>query len=212
MTKVYMVRHCQSMANIGRHLAGHIDYEVSDLGARQLDALAERFREIRVDKVYTSPLIRAKKTAQAMARYSQAPVVVEEDLIELDFGDIDGTLMKDHPAEIRDAWLKTPHTFTPPNGEPWSRVGERAFAALQRIVAENDGKTIAIATHGCLLRALNRILLHLREDRLVEVPWSGNTTVHYLQFADAEHWDYILKNDPSHLPEELRGPLEQPWQ
>lgn len=61
MTKIYIVRHCEAMGNIKRLFQGSSDFDITEFGAEQLEYLKIRFKNIPLDKVYTSPLIRAKK-------------------------------------------------------------------------------------------------------------------------------------------------------
>ena len=69
MTEIYVIRHVQAEGNLYRHMQGHWDGDVTSLGRLQRDALAERFRDIPVDAVYSSDLYRARFTATAVTRY-----------------------------------------------------------------------------------------------------------------------------------------------
>lgn len=86
MTSIYLVRHCQAQGNVNRVFQGRIDSEISEEGRRQLDRLAERFRRIPLDAVYTSPLQRARLTAEALNRYHGLPVRTDARFIEIDGG------------------------------------------------------------------------------------------------------------------------------
>ena len=86
MTKIYLFRHCEAEGNHRRVFQGHINTDVTELGAKQLDVLAERFRDIHIDKIYSSPLLRAMKTAEAAARYHDLEVIPYDNLIELNGG------------------------------------------------------------------------------------------------------------------------------
>lgn len=74
LTTIYLVRHCEAMGNINRIFQGHTDEEISDNGRLQLEKLAERFRDIHLDALYSSPLKRAYRTAEAVNRYHQLPI------------------------------------------------------------------------------------------------------------------------------------------
>ena len=69
VTKLYLIRHCEALGNINDTFQGSIDEDITDKGQRQLDKLAERCKNIPFDVIYSSPLIRAVKTAQAADRY-----------------------------------------------------------------------------------------------------------------------------------------------
>ena len=80
MTTIYLVRHCEAYGNINRVFQGHIDSEISDNGRRQLERLTERFRDIPLDAVVSSPLKRAYLTAQAINGGRGLPVETDERL------------------------------------------------------------------------------------------------------------------------------------
>lgn len=61
MVTAYLVRHAEAQGNIEEFFQGHINTDVSEKGAKQLEMLAERFRDISFDAIYSSPLLRAKK-------------------------------------------------------------------------------------------------------------------------------------------------------
>ena len=61
-----MVRHCEALGNVKRLFQGSTDLDISETGEKQLEYLKRRFEEIKLDRVYTSPLIRAYKTALAI--------------------------------------------------------------------------------------------------------------------------------------------------
>ena len=209
MTEIYLVRHCECEANINNFLAGTVDYAVTEKGKGQLDGLAERFRDIKLDAVYASPLARTRATAAAIARYNGAPVSVDARFIEFNFAQYDGTPSKALPSELKKQWFEQPHLLSIPDGDNMQEFGPRAFASLLALAQENKGKTVAVATHGNVLRAINLRLQGLPEDRLIDVEWSGNTAVYRIRFDDDGNWEYLLKNDASHVPDEFAGPLER---
>ena len=69
MTLIYMVRHAEAEGNLYRRAHGQYDSSLTPKGLRQLDALAERFRDTAVDALYSSDLRRTMATAAAVARY-----------------------------------------------------------------------------------------------------------------------------------------------
>lgn len=209
MTEIYLVRHCECEANIHNFLAGTVDYAVTEKGKGQLDGLAERFRKIRLDAVFASPLARTRATAAAIARYNDAPVSDDARFIEFNFAQYDGTCSKDLPDGLKRQWFEQPHLLNIPDGDNMQEFGPRVFASLLALAQENTGKTVAVATHGNVLRAIGLRLQHMPEDRLIDVAWSGNTGVHHVRFDDNGNWEYLLKNDTSHVPLEFAGPLER---
>ena len=109
VTKIYLIRHCQSMGNVQHRFQGRFDAEVSPDGAKQLELLGLRFRNQPIDAIYTSPLQRARATAEAIARYHPELEVKEEPgLIEIDCGDMENLLL----AEVAERFPRWPGTGT----------------------------------------------------------------------------------------------------
>lgn len=205
MTTVYIVRHCEAYGNKARIFQGTTDCDITETGARQLESLAERFRTVPLDKVYTSPLIRAKKTAEAMNRYHAAPLVVEPGIIEIDGGEIEGISWVDFPKTkpvLEYNWSVEPHKFAPRGGESMKELYARVSKTLQRLVEENKGKTVALATHGCVIRNMMCYASGRPVEQLKEVKWADNTGVFLLQYEGDGLPEIKLFNDFSHLPED----------
>ena len=71
VTTVIIVRHCQSMGNTEGRFQGRFDADVTPVGEQQMELLSLRFRNEKLDALYTSPLLRARRTAEAVNRYHQ---------------------------------------------------------------------------------------------------------------------------------------------
>ena len=80
---------------------------------------------------------------------------------------------------------------------------ERIWKAVLEIVNDNCGKTVAVATHGGVIRCLNCRLLFGTIERLKDMEWCENTGVTLLEFDDDMNWALKYMNDRSHVPDEL---------
>lgn len=209
VTRVYWIRHCEAMGNVQRTLQGHVDTDISSLGAKQLSFLAKRFEDISVDAVYSSPLYRAVKTARAVADGKGIDVITHKGLIEMSFGILDGKprdeSFRKYP-ELLQAWNYRPYDFAPPEGEAMKDTYERVWNTLIEIVKESQDKTIAIATHGGVTRCICCRLLYNDVKRLAEVDWTENTGVACIEFDDSLTPTLKFYNDCSHLPKEYINP------
>jgi len=132
---IAFVRHGQTELNRGGRLQGRLDAALSDLGAAQASALGHGFASAPVTRVLSSPLRRARDTAAAIAAAHRLAVVVDERLIELDYGDWDGLALTDVPAESWAAWRTDPD-FAPPNGERLRDVGTRVAAFCSELLGD----------------------------------------------------------------------------
>lgn len=212
MTKVYLVRHCESLSNEMKVAAGHTDFDISERGARQLTYLAERFKDVHLDIIYSSPLQRAYKTALAINQYPQVEVVKDERFIEKFIGELEGKPLTGLSAEEQEVRRLQPHLFCPKGGETPIAAGERGFAALLDVVAQNPGKTVVVSAHGGLLQAMFCLLKKLPWERMVEVKNLDNTCVNLLHFHGNGTWEFIYENDTSHLPADAAAVSMFPWE
>lgn len=106
MTRVILIRHCEAEGNVKRIFQGHTDAEVSENGLKQLDLLALRLRNTKIDVLYSSPLKRAFTTAQAVNRYHDLPILQDNDLMELNGGEWEGVPWQKCPTDTP-KWQKS---------------------------------------------------------------------------------------------------------
>jgi probable phosphoglycerate mutase len=121
---IAFVRHGQTAVNREGRLQGRIDAPLSELGTRQADELGAALASAAVTRVVSSPLQRAQSTAAAIARAHGLTVDVDERLIELDYGEWDGSTFRDIPSVVWASWQQDV-TFAPPGGEALTDVTAR---------------------------------------------------------------------------------------
>ena len=209
-TRLILVRHCQSMGNLTKVFQGQTDFDISPLGEKQLELLALRLRNVPIDTLYASPLIRAWKTAEAINKYHGLPIFPMDALKEIDIGDLAGRapghVFDGHPA-LAENWREHPERCVFPGGESTVDVYERAKAALGKILGESRGKTVTVVSHGFLMRNMVCVLLNKPLDALASVRIGGNTSVS--EFLVSENGVEVVRlDDASHLPDELRDRLD----
>lgn len=219
-TLIYIVRHCEAAGNKERFFQGQMDGGISELGGIQLEYLAERFRIIHIDAVYSSPLFRAMSTARAVNKHHGLDIIPDSRLMEINGGEWEGKRWADlpslYPKEAED-WVKAPHLFCPPGGERMPDVQARMISAVTEIAARHEGQAVAVCSHGCAIRCLTCWAMGFPLDRLREVGWCDNTAVMLLGIDCGEHDgadiipDIIYENDISHLPEEYSTFARQLW-
>ncbi|MBQ9414075.1 MAG: histidine phosphatase family protein [Clostridia bacterium] len=213
MTTIYLVRHCEARGNVDREFHGHFDSDITDNGRAQLKLLAERFRDIPIDGIVSSPLRRARLTAEAINTYHHLPIAFDDRLMELNGGLWERHSWPDLPKlfpESGEAWAKCPHLFEAPGGETMQQVYDRMSEALCDIAAANEGKAIAVASHGCAIRnalcwAKSQDIIHLGD-----TPWCDNTAVTTIAIEDGVP-TLLGFNDASHLDSETSTLEKQTW-
>ncbi len=207
MVKIYIVRHCESMGNVEHRFQGRFDAPVSPRGEQQLELLALRFRNTHLDAIYSSPLSRALRTAQAVNRFHDLPVQVWDSLSELDVGEMENLLLTEIGEKfplVAENWDESPDLCEFPGGETMKQAYDRANGALDQIIAENPGKTVLIATHGGVIRNLDARIRTGDVTGMRGGAVFGNTGVSILEADGRGGLKWTLVNDQSHLPEELR--------
>lgn len=207
-TIVYIVRHCEALGNLSGRFQGQIDHDITETGAKQLVRLAERFENVEIDAVYASPLIRAHKTAKAIADKKGLSITLMDALKELNVGALEDVTYEAFKSDFNDlyyAWVNEPWAFEAPKGEKMTELYERIWGAVLKIVKENSGKTVLVASHGCAIRNIVCRILYNDIKMMNAVKIGVNTAVTKLIFSNEGCTaEYIC--DRSHLsPEELPG-------
>lgn len=159
--KLYLIRHGETDWNIVKRLQGATDIPLNENGEALARETAEGLKEIPFDMVFTSPLKRAYRTAEIVKGNREIPLIVEERIREICFGDYEGLVSKSEGYSIPDPdfkffFTKTDCYKTPPNGEPIESLLERTNEFLEELKKREDlkDKTILVSTHGAAVRAL----------------------------------------------------------
>lgn len=203
MTQIFLVRHGQAEGNLFRRVQGQSDVNLTSEGRAQLPYLTKRFADVPLAAVYTSPLRRAAETAAAIVGERDIPVFTDNRLIEMSFGAWEmrpwGEVNAENP-ELKRAFIHDPDRWSVPGSEPHSAVQARMLAALTDIARANEGKTVAVASHGMAIRAALAGILHAESEHISEkVPLVGNTSVTLLRFEN-DRFAIEYANDTTHLP------------
>jgi len=157
VNRLLLARHGQSVSNAVRCFQGTHDVPLSELGLRQADALAAALERRRVAAVYTSPMIRARGTAERVAERLGLPLAIEDDLRELSLGEWEGCTVDEvcaRPGNPYAQWVRDPVAAPPPGAEPLEAVQARVLGAVARIVAAHrNGGEVLVVAHGGVISA-----------------------------------------------------------
>ena len=148
--KLYITRHGETMRNAEQRVLGRTDDPLSEKGLAQAAVLAENLKDIEFDYIFSSPLTRAKQTAQAVAESKGMEVIVDERLIETNFGDFEGVprYCEEYQAAKRD------HFKRYPNGESYFDMAYRIYDFLFMLKREYADKRILVVSHGGVCRII----------------------------------------------------------
>jgi len=158
-TRLLLLRHGQTQLSVQRRYSGHGDPELTPLGLAQAAGAAARIGRLDgVAAVLTSPLRRARQTAEAVAAATGTPLHVRERLVETDFGAWEGLTFveaRDRDPELHADWLGS-EEVAPPGGESFAAVGRRVEAELADLLQEYPGVTLVLVSHVTPIKMLLR--------------------------------------------------------
>ncbi len=144
-----LVRHGEVAANAHGLLLGRADPPLTETGCRQASALADLLP--RPARIVSSPLTRARQTAQVIAG-DTGVVEVDERWVELDYGDLDGL----PPTALGErAWheFRTDPDFVPAGGESLAALCRRVREACEELAAEAAHSDIVVVSHVSPIKA-----------------------------------------------------------
>ena len=165
----YLIRHGESVSNVEERVQGQADVDLSELGRRQAARVAARSRELVASapgndapwEIWSSPLKRARHTAEMIAAAVGLPLHIEERLCELHAGIFQGHLWADLETQFPEAvaqWRSGDVDYQIPGGESRAQLAARGHEALQSLAARNVSGMIVVAHGGVLTAALGSLL------------------------------------------------------
>lgn len=155
--RIFLLRHGETDWNRERRIMGRRPVPLSERGRAQLLALAPHLGPLGIEKIFTSPLPRARSTAELIAeQLGRVPVLDDEGLTEVHYGAWEGRKFGEliHEPDFHDYWKEPVATPCPGGGESLLDVQERVFAAMARVVEAAAGRPAVVVSHGDPLRVV----------------------------------------------------------
>lgn len=159
---LWALRHCTPDVLKGT-CYGRLDVPLSSAYPRELEEVRRKLGGKQWDKVYCSPLSRCTRLAGDL----NLTYTLEPAILEMDFGQWEGSLWEDIPRKELDAWGENWQTQGPPHGESFQELKTRVERFLERIPQE---KEILLVTHGGVIRCLMHILHNHPVDNIFQIP------------------------------------------
>ncbi|MGH3124245.1 MAG: bifunctional RNase H/acid phosphatase [Streptosporangiaceae bacterium] len=199
-TTTVLLRHGETPLSAERRFAGRGDIPLTETGRLQAKAAAQRLAARGgVQLIVTSPLQRARLTAEAVAAATAAPVQVDDGWVETDFGEWEGLsyaeAMEGWPDEVT-AWMNDT-SVAPPGGESFAAAGRRVLAALDRLLDRSAPGRVVVVSHVTPMKTVLRHALlappaalrrmHLDVACLCEVDWYADGPVVVRSLNDTGH-------------------------
>lgn len=181
MTRLILIRHGYSCGNKEKRFSGQLDLPLDAEGYEQA-ALASQYilENYPVNAIYSSDLCRAVDTVKPIADALNLPIHTYKELREINEGIWQGMRQEDVKQQFPEEYA-----FYKANlglmqfidGECYATMLERLMPAVEKIIAENDGKTVVIGTHGGAIRGLLSVWLGVPLERVLDVPRVPNGTI-----------------------------------
>lgn len=209
MTLIILVRHGETEWNRVERFRGRADVPLNATGLAQAEATGQRVAaEWHPAAVYCSPLARAVKTAEAIAKHigsstsseQRLPVQIHPGLADVDYGEWQGLTPDQARArwpEAIDAWYHAPHTARIPGGDTLDDLRTRAMTTVNELTMRHAGQTIVLVGHTVINRIILLGVLGLGNDRF----WRLRQDTCAVNVFEADGGDFTLVslNDTCHL-------------
>ncbi|MEA4973298.1 Phosphoserine phosphatase 1 [bioreactor metagenome] len=199
MLRLYFMRHGETVWNTERRYQGMTDIELSAEGIKQAECVTERFKNIRIDKIYSSPLKRAMLTAKPIAENKGLEIITEDAFREIHFGEWEGKTVPDLTEKYGDSYInfiREPHNYGFPGEENIDNVIKRIKPSIDRIIENEDGNVLIIS-HGGIIRLMIMYIMGLDNSWFTKM-WINNTGISIIEIKKDRRL-MLTVNDSAHL-------------
>ena len=147
MTKVCLVRHGVTDWNAIRRIQGREDIPLNDKGKKQADECGKYLKDFHFDVLISSPMVRAKQTAEIINKHVGLPRIIEmADFMERDYGVVSGLTIE----ERKKMFLDQEH----PSIESWDALSQRVMRGIETIHEAYLGQSVLLVVHGGVINAI----------------------------------------------------------
>lgn len=198
MLKIILIRHGETNKNVQGVLHRRNDEEgLSKLGITQIEKTAEKLKEELPFVLYSSDEKRSRQSANIIAEALNVEAHVLRDVHERDWGDLSGKPWGEIQAILEKLTLNERFEYIPPKGESWKAFEERLGSAVEKVLSEQEEKTVVIVTHGGAIRALIPYLLKIAKEESFKYD-PDNASISIFLIHNGEKRAEVI-NDTSHL-------------
>ncbi len=206
MTRMIFVRHGYSVANEQERFAGHSDFPLAAIGLEQAKYVADYIvKNEKIDKIYSSGLLRTTQTVQPTADALGLPVIADHGLREIYAGQWEGMKFVDIFNQYNDdfnIWLNDLANVRCTGGESAKELFERISDAIVRLGEENDGKTLLLATHATPMRVVDAFSDGDTYEKIASHKAPPNASLHIYEYENGN-----LKRIKTNIVEHLNGQI-----
>jgi len=201
-TRLIVVRHAQSESNKAKFYAAAINVNLTEYGRLQAEKTAAFLRDYPIDRAYSSPMVRVIQTAKPIIRDRGLDLEIVPDLREIYGGVWEGLTYEEIESNYpvnRDLWYHDFINCICPGGDSVSDLYNRVRPAFEKIIADNYGKTILVASHATPIRLMLTLFSGKPIKEANHTPWPENASITIVDCFEDNSYDLLLSAYNEHL-------------
>jgi broad specificity phosphatase PhoE len=201
-TKIFLIRHGESHQNINDVLSGVTDVPLSEKGKEQCAVLTHYFEDVKINKVFATPLQRAKDSARIIFPKHESQIEIAQSLIEFNYGNYEGYKRSEYDSsndKIIQQWITAPSNLTFPGGDNIQEHAQKTLTGITKLADENKGMIIACISHRTTIRLILSKIIGLHLDNFRSLPCS-NCGISEITYNNGEWQLHSLNVTPKYLP------------
>ena len=177
--KIYVVRHGQTKWNLEGRIQGKTNIELNEKGREQAKTIRDLIAKYDIDLIISSPLKRAKETAEIINSKLKCPIIFDKALEERGFGIFEGKIRKEIQDEVLNSHVLDNYYLNTKYGEvePIKETCERVWGLLNKLKENYQDKNILLVTHGGTIRVINGYFEGINCDGIIENPGLNNCEI-----------------------------------
>lgn len=202
MKKIFLIRHGESQWNILKRIQGQQDIPLTERGLIQAELVGSRLVNEKIDKIYSSDLIRAFNTAEIIGQKLNKPVIPMKEFREISFGIWEGISDEEMLRKYYDEylmWRKNPENLKIEGAETLEELQLRAMNGVNKIIKDSKEENILIVSHSATLKTMVLGLLDMNLRHFKNLTLNNVS----LTIVEKKNYNMVLNllNDTSHVKE-----------
>lgn len=201
MTTLIFVRHGQSVSNLEQRFTGQHETKLTELGHVQAEETAVFLDSIAIDRIYSSDLFRSMQTAEHTARRRGLSITPDKSFREINAGLWEGCLYEEiyrRFPESYEKWKSDLGHAQPDGGESVLALAARVYDGVERVLADNRDKTVAIFTHATPVRMMACQWFDIPLEEAYRVPFCSNASVSIARYEENGSFELLRYSYDKH--------------
>lgn len=203
MLRIYFVRHGETVWNTLKIFQGRSNSPLTELGIEQAKKLSYYLKDIKFEKIYSSPQERALQTAKLLLGDRNLKINTIDEFQEINMGKVEGIpreeFEKNYPIEYHNFWNNAieynPNAY---HGESYNEILDRVKLGLEKLIKENSEGNILVVSHGITLKAIFTLINERGIDEFSKQPVPENTSTTIVEY-NSNSFKIIKFSDTEHL-------------